>query len=300
MKKILVIGSLNMDFVINVEHMPLKGETILSDDFELVPGGKGANQAYAIGKLGGSVTMLGAVGDDDYGRALAKSLESVGVNTSHLKICGRTGNAFITVDQKGENSIVVVPGANALVDKAYIDANLPLIQNSDIVVLQLEIPLETVCYAAETAKKLGKTVILDPAPAPKGLPESLIRSVDILKPNEVELGMLLDDPEAETHLREACERLAAMGAGCVAVTLGGEGAYLLNNGKERRFACDRTKKVVDTTAAGDSFTGAVAVGIAEGKSIETSMDFAVQVAGIVVTRRGAQTSIPSRDEIRPQ
>lgn len=297
MRKILVIGSLNMDFVINVDHMPLKGETILSGDFDLIPGGKGANQAYATGKLGGSVAMLGAVGDDDYGRALVKNLESVGVDMSHIKTCGHTGNAFITVDKNGDNSIIVVQGANAAVDKAYIDENIQLIKDSDIIVLQLEIPLETVCHAAKTAKGLGKTVILDPAPAKSGLPEELIHFVDIVKPNEVELQMLLDDPEADKHLRQSAEMLVSMGAATVAVTLGGEGAYLYRNGEEKRFACEKGLKAVDTTAAGDSFTGALALGLAEGRSIEESIEFAIKVAGIVVTRKGAQTSIPSRDEI---
>ena len=299
MKKVLVIGSINMDFVINVEHMPLKGETILAESFELIPGGKGANQAYAIGKLGGKVEMLGAVGNDEYGKILIKNLSSVGVGVSHMLVeeNANTGNAFIVVDENGDNNIIVTQGSNKNVDTAYIDENIGLIKDCDIVVLQLEIPIQTVIYIAKKAKELGKFIILDPAPAKEDLPRELFECVDIIKPNEGELKTLIGGANQELTLRESAQLLLKKGAKNVVVTLGGDGAYLFGDGAEKKYPTRNNVEVVDTTAAGDSFTASMALCFAQDKTIDEAIEFANKVASVVVTRKGAQTSIPTIDEI---
>ncbi len=295
-KKIVVIGSLNLDYVISVEHAPKIGETILSKKVEYVPGGKGANQAYTIGKLGGKVTMLGAVGNDDNGKRILQNLNSVNVDTSKIKICENegTGVAFICVEQAGNNSIIVDSGANFAVDNTYIDENLDVIRESDIVILQLEIPFETVLYAAQTAKSMGKMVILDPAPAINNLDKRLLSCVDIIKPNETEAVIVAECQNPD----EAGEKLQLSGVDNVIITLGGEGCVLYNKKTGRtHFPASKNIKIVDTTAAGDSFTAGLAISLSKGKNIVKAIEYATKVAGITVTRKGAQSSIPSADEI---
>ena len=299
-KKIAVVGSMNMDYVIEVQAMPLVGETILCQGFSMIPGGKGANQAYAAGKLGGQVTMLGAVGCDQAGEALCESLRSVGVDVSRIKHCQgeNTGTAFISVDKEGHNSITVAQGANRAVDIPYIQQNMDVLEECDIVLFQLEIPLETVVFAAQKAKALGKTVILDPAPARTDIPRELYACVDYLKPNEVELTTLTADGSAEDHLEQAAAGLQAQGVKNVVVTLGGKGAFLLEEqGKASFHPADTTLHVVDSTAAGDSFTAALAGGLANGLAIDEAVNLAIRVSNIVVTRKGAQTSIPTMEEV---
>ena len=299
MGKILVVGSLNVDMVMNVDHMPAEGETILCDGMTLVPGGKGANQACAAGRLGTDVAMLGAIGDDDYGALQLKSLSEAGVEVGGLlkKEGQNTGTAFITVNKSGNNSIVVVPGANSAFRPEDIEANRELIEQCEIMILQLEIPLDTVCYAAKLAKSLGKTVILDPAPVPEHFPEELYEYVDIVKPNETELGMLTGIAEAQKHLTEAAQVLKARGVKNVLVTLGGDGVYINpESGEEIRIPACKIK-AVDTTAAGDSFTAALAAMLLNGESLEAAAEFANRVSAIVVTRKGAQSSIPTIDEV---
>lgn len=299
MGKILVVGSLNVDMVMNVDHMPAEGETILCDGMTLVPGGKGANQACAAGRLGTDVAMLGAIGDDDYGALQLKSLSEAGVEVGGLlkKEGQNTGTAFITVNKSGNNSIVVVPGANSAFRPEDIEANRELIEQCEIMILQLEIPLDTVCYAAKLAKSLGKTVILDPAPVPEHFPEELYEYVDIVKPNETELGMLTGIAEAQKHLTEATQVLKARGVKNVLVTLGGDGVYINpESGEEIRIPACKVK-AVDTTAAGDSFTAALAAMLLNGESLEAAAEFANRVSAIVVTRKGAQSSIPTIDEV---
>lgn len=301
MEKVLVIGSLNCDYVINVEKMPKVGETLLCDRFETVPGGKGANQAYALGRLGGNVSMLGAVGDDNAGAMLRRNLAAVGVDVSRLK-CSRqedTGTAFICVDSSGGNSIIVIQGANRTVDIQYIKDNDDMLKASDIVLLQMEIPMETVAYAAKRAKALGKKVILDPAPARADIPRELYACVDYIKPNEVELGTLVGDERAEERLEESAALLQEMGVRNVVVTLGQKGAFLRDeNGRGRYYPAAAGTRAVDTTAAGDSFTAALAYGMSGGCGLHEAMELAICVSGIVVARKGAQTSIPSMDEVR--
>lgn len=300
MKKILVIGSMNMDFVAGVSHIPTLGETVLADNFELVPGGKGANQSYAIGKMHGNVAMLGMVGQDTYGERLCENLKSVGVDVTRVrKLSGvSTGIAVIGVIPEGDNSILVIPGANAYVDKSYVMENMDLFDSSDIIVVQLEIPLETVMYVVKEARKRGKTVILDPAPAISDLPDELFSCVDVIKPNETELAILVQDFSSEENLCANAELLQRKGVKNIVVTLGGEGSYLLKEDHtEKRLYADKTVHVVDTTAAGDSYVAGLAVALSRGDSLDEAVELASRVSNIVVTRKGAQTSIPSFEEL---
>ena len=299
MKKVLVIGSLNLDMTVQVDHTPVVGETILSKRMDTNAGGKGANQACALGKLEADVTILGAVGKDMYADVQMNSLSAANVNTSRILVKEDvgTGLALITVNKEGNNNIIVVSGANATLSPKDIDDNLDIIMKSDIVILQLEIPLETVCYAAKIAKKLGKIVILDPAPAPENFPEELYAYVDIIKPNETELEILTGIEHPEDHLEEATEFIRKKGVKDVIVTLGEKGVYM-NSAKlgiERVPAI--SVKAIDTTAAGDSFTAALAVMLAKGKALKDAVEFANYVAAIVVTRKGAQSSIPTLKEV---
>lgn len=299
MKKILVVGSLNMDFVIDVEKMPVPGETILAHGMRLVPGGKGANQAYAAAKLGGEVAMIGAVGDDQFGRLLKENLSSVGVDVSGIETLAGcpTGNAIITVEEQGENSIIVVPGANAQVSREMIDRHMDLVDACDMIIMQLEIPLDVVSYVKEIGMARGKQIILDPAPAKAGLPDSFFAGFDIVKPNETELQTLLGKTlKTPQELRSGAQSLLQKGIGTVMVTLGGDGAWLVTDQAVEEFrACKVTP--VDTTAAGDSFTAAFAVACSRGESYQQAIAFGNRVSGIVVTRPGAQTSIPTMEEV---
>ncbi len=300
MKKLLVIGSMNMDFVTDLPHQLTVGETILAKNLRLVPGGKGANQAYAMGKLGGKVAMLGAVGADLHGERLCESLDSVGVDVSRIRRAedSPTGMAVITVLPNGDNSILVLQGANAQVTPEYVQEHYHLLEECDILVLQLEIPLETVIYAAKEAYRLGKRVILDPAPAVAGLPEELLRCLYLIKPNETELSILMGRPYHPDSLREDALSLQKKGVKNVLVTLGSAGSYLLmEDGTEARLEADPTVQVVDTTAAGDCYVAALAVAFSQGQDLVTAAQFASRVSDIVVTRPGAQTSIPSREEV---
>lgn len=300
MKKILVIGSMNMDFVAAVPHLPALGETMLAQSLDLVPGGKGANQACAIGRLGGYVAMLGCVGADTYGETLCANLAGAGVDVSHVcrKEQASTSIAVIGVTPQGDNSILVLPGANSGVDPAYIQAHLDLLEECDMVVLQLEIPLPTVIYAAREAKRRGKMVVLDPAPAVPDLPEELYSCVELIKPNETELSILTGRPYRPKYLRESAQALQAKGVKNVLVTLGGDGSYLLKeNGMEKRLYANQAVNVVDTTAAGDGYMAGLCVGLAQGQSLDEATELAAAVSSLVVSRRGAQTSIPTLKEV---
>ncbi len=299
MGKILVIGSLNIDMVMKVDHMPTVGETILCDGMKLVAGGKGANQACAAGRLGTDVTMLGAIGNDSHGEMQRDSLQRSGVDVSGLITKERvsTGTAFITVNKEGNNSIVVVQGANAQFTPEDIEAHRDLLEECEIVILQLEIPMDTVLYAVKLARTLGKTVILDPAPVPEHFPEELYQYVDIIKPNESELSRLTGIADTQNHLEEAVQIVKDHGVKNVLVTLGGDGVYLDTENESPVHIPAKKVEVVDTTAAGDSFTAALAAMLLEGKTLKEAAEFANQVSAIVVTREGAQDSIPTLQEV---
>lgn len=298
-KKILVIGSLNMDMVIPVKELPQRGETILGGSPDYIPGGKGANQACAAGKLGGTVTMLGKVGRDAMGQSLKENLAAAGVDVSHVEETpdAPTGMAVIYVSGGGSNSIVVIPGANGLCDRAYIEANEELIAASDIVVLQLEIPYEAVFQAIRLAKKHGRLVVLNPAPAPDSLPEEVIASLDYFTPNETELARIAGMPVGGVEEAIAAGKaLVARGVGTVLATLGEAGALLVT-AEEARVIPTLRVKAVDTTAAGDTFHGAFVTALGEGMEEAAAIAFGNKAAAISVTRKGAQTSIPSRQEV---
>lgn len=297
-KNILVIGSLNVDMVIEMERMPVTGETVLGKRLDYVPGGKGANQACAAAKLGGAVTMLGCVGEDEFGQLQQDNLSSSGVDTSHFKKSRTrgTGTASIYVDGAGNNSIVVVPGANQECDRDYLKECDHILQQSDYVILQMEIPNEATFYALKRAKELGKVVILNPAPAPDVLPDEVLGCLDYITPNETELMKLCKRKGNTTEdFIKGAKQLLEKGVKNVLVTLGDKGALLVQEAGAKIYPARKVVSV-DTTAAGDCFNGAFAVALSEGKTQAEAIMFANMASSIAVTRNGAQTSIPGREE----
>lgn len=297
MKNICVIGSLNMDLVVNVDTMPKPGQTLLGGNFKEVPGGKGANQAVAMARLEGNISMIGKVGNDSFGKTLIEALTDDNVNTNHVHIANcSTGVAFITVDKNAQNAIVVAPGANFQLTKDDIDKNIDCIKNSDIVVIQLETPLETVKYALQVAKDLNKYTILNPAPAVK-LDDEIIKNVDLLTPNETELEIISEIKiENEDDIIKAASKVIEKGVKELIVTLGSKGSLYIN--EERSFFKSAYKvEAVDTTAAGDSFTGALAVALSNNKTMEEAMDFASKVGALSVMKEGAQSSLPTLKDV---
>lgn len=301
-KGILVIGSLNMDLSIDLAKMPVTGETILGRGIAYKAGGKGANQACAAGRLGGRVRMLGCVGRDEFGQRLMKSLSEAGVETVYIKESEDlpTGTAVIYVDDNGDNSIVVIPGANMACDVEYLKKQDEQFQWCDYVVLQMEIPCESVWYAVKRAKELGKTVILNPAPAPDRIPEEILSMVDYITPNETEIitlsGQGTESGRAAKDIRAGAELLLEQGTGNVLVTLGEQGALRINRSGEAFYPARKVVSV-DTTAAGDCFNGALVAALAEGLGEEAAIPFANIASSIAVTRKGAQESLPTRDEV---
>ena len=295
-KGILVIGSLNMDLSIDLAKMPVTGETILGRGIAYKAGGKGANQACAAGKLGGRVRMLGCVGQDEFGQKLVKSLSESGVETDYIKESRDlpTGTAVIYVDDNGDNSIVVIPGANMACDIEYLKEQDEQFQWCDYVVLQMEIPYEAVWYSVKRAKELGKTVILNPAPAPDEIPEEILSLVDYLTPNETEIIAL--NGKSKDDIREGAEKLLSRGVSNVIATLGDRGALLVNRYGETFYPARKVVSV-DTTAAGDCFNGAMVAALAEGQSEAEAILFANIASSIAVTRKGAQESLPIREEV---
>ncbi|WP_249730387.1 ribokinase [Paenibacillus sp. J2TS4] len=296
MNNILVVGSLNIDFVMNVPCLPKPGETLLSTKFCKHPGGKGANQAVAAAKLGAEVRMIGKVGADEYGDILLESLRLAGVSTDGVAQEGVTGMACITVGENAENHIVIVPGANATLDKRDIDRISGMIQASDWIVMQLEVPLEVVGYCLEKAAMYEKPVILNPAPA-LILPPAMLKHVHTLIPNETELQTLTGMPtESDEEVERAARHMQTRGVRRIVVTRGAKGAYLLNE-HTQYFVSAYPVDAVDTTAAGDSFVAGFAVAKGRGLSDLEALEYANKVAAITVTREGAQPSLPTKDEV---
>lgn len=298
MKNICVIGSLNMDLVVNVDTMPKPGQTIIGSNFKEVPGGKGANQAVAMARLNGNVSMIGKVGEDGFGQTLINSLKNDKVDTTYIQTSkGATGVALITVDKNAQNSIVVSPGANFEVKEDDIDNNIEAIKNSDIVVLQLETPLNTIKYALNKAKELNKYTILNPAPAVK-LDDERIKNVDLLTPNETELEIISGvSIETEEDIQKAAQIMIEKGVKELIVTLGSKGSLYINKEKSM-FKKAYKVEAVDTTAAGDSYTGALAVALSQDKNIEDAMDFASKVGALSVLKEGAQSSLPTLEDVK--
>lgn len=297
---VVVVGSLNADFVIRVAEFPLPGQTLVADEFRVFPGGKGANQAYACGKLGAAVSMIGRVGSDGQAEGLRRNLADVNVNVDHVQsVAGiSTGVATITIDGHGQNQIIIVPGANGAFDVTQLQRSAPVIAKAGILLLQLEIPVETVLAAAQVGRKSGAIVILDPAPARK-LPDELLACADYLTPNETELAVLAGVPPAAWSPREAsliARKLMDRGARKIIVKMGSQGAVLVTR-HEEHFWPARPVKAVDSTAAGDAFNGAFAAALAREESEIEAGAFATAAAALSVTRAGAQPSMPSADEV---
>lgn len=298
MAPIVVVGSLNIDFVVRVPHLPAPGETILGDRFQTIPGGKGANQAYAAARLGASVQMIGRVGYDVFGDQLRASLAAAGVDVSsvHSTKSASTGVAMIWVDDAGNNSIVVAPGANALIDAAELASFA--FEGSEFALFQLETPLQTVTAGVRAARKAGAITILDPAPADP-LPPELLAQVDILTPNETEACILLGSTPSKISLDEApivAAKLLDLGPGAVIIKLGERGCYYAN----RELAVHSSGfavEAVDTTAAGDTFNAAFAVASSLKLALPEVLRYANAAAAISVTRHGAQPSAPSHEEV---
>ncbi len=298
MPNLAVVGSLNMDLVVRTPHLPRPGETILGRDFMIAPGGKGANQTVAAAKLGATVHMIGRVGGDDFGRALRQNLRAAGADDAHLFIedAAASGIAMIEVDDSGQNTIVVAPGANAHVTRADVDAARSIIAASQAVIAQLEIPLDTVWYALETARAAKVVTILNPAPA-QPLSTELLSLVDLLVPNETEAAQLTGvEVNDEADVEQAARQLHERGARVVVITLGARGALALDEDRVWRVPPFRVN-AIDTTAAGDAFVGALATAYAAQRDLDAALREASAAGALAATRFGAQPSMPTRAEL---
>lgn len=296
--KILVVGSSNTDMVIKTHKFPAPGETILGGRFLMNAGGKGANQAVAAARLGGVVAFVGKIGDDIFGKQAVQQLEDEGINVDFVAVDPEnpSGVAMITVDRNAENSIVVAPGSNGTLTSADFDKATTKLDESDFVLMQLEIPIPTVDYIARQAAQKQKKVILNPAPA-ASLSGELLKNLYLITPNETEAELLTGIKVTdEASALKAAESLHEKGVGAVIITMGAAGAFLSEGGNAEMIKAPKVE-AVDTTAAGDTFNGALAVALAEGKTLTESIAFANKAASISVTRIGAQSSVPFRKEI---
>ena len=294
-KGILVIGSLNMDLVVKSPRMPGPGETLIGGGFQTVPGGKGANQAVACARLGARTFMAGRVGQDDFGAALTSNLKKSGVQTKHVLRDKRepTGIAVIIVDAAGQNSIVVASGANGRVSPRDVQRLGDLWDSVSYVIMQLEIPLETVECTLRIARRKGVKTVLDAGPA-RALPRGFLKDVDILSPNEHETQAILGRPVKDYEA--AAKKLLAMGPKTVVLKLGAAGCLVAHPGEIAHLPAFRVK-AVDTTAAGDAFTAALTVALSEGQSLFYAMKFANAAGALACTKFGAQPSMPTRLEM---
>ena len=295
---ILVVGSFVMDLVVRTPRLPKEGETVVGTEFGRAPGGKGANQAVAAARLGAKATMVGRVGNDLFGKDQLESLNASGVDTRYVVMDDEapTGVGSITLDSSGNNRIIVVPGANMRVSPQDVENARPAFEEADVVVLQLEIPDEANERAMSIAKALGKPVILNPAPA-HPLDDSMLRMATVVTPNETETEILTGMPASTPEDAEKAARaLRARGVETVIVTMGGKGALLVRENETRMVPAWRVN-VVDTTAAGDAFNGALAVALARGNDWAEALAFANAVAALSVTRFGAQPSMPTKEEV---
>jgi ribokinase len=300
---LVVVGSLNMDFVVTVDHLPAPGQTVLGRNFQMIPGGKGGNQACAAARLGANSTtvrMVGRVGYDLFADHLKASLSAAGVDVSavHATRSQATGVALISVDTSGQNSIVVASGANHALMASETEAMRPVFRGARFVLFQLESPIDTVAAALKLARAEGARTILDPAPAAPLTPE-LLASVDILTPNETEASILLGLPPGRVTTADAAalaRSLRDRGPKAVLLKLGDQGCFY-SDGETELFSPAFPVTAIDATAAGDTFNAALAVALAEDRGIDEALRFANAAAAISVTRMGAQASVPTRAEV---
>jgi ribokinase len=295
---IYVIGSSNTDMVVKAEKLPMPGETIMGRNFLMNPGGKGANQAVAAARLGSNVTFVAKVGNDLFGRQALQQFQRESINTSFVTMDSEhpSGVALIGVDAKGENSIMVAPGSNSYLDINVVEKALESIEGPAILLMQLEIPIPTVEFAIEKGNSKGWKVILNPAPVAPVNPR-VLQHLFLITPNEFEAEMLTGIRVTDLNTAEqAAKKLHQLGVPNIVLTLGPRGAYLHTQSIAKLVPAPSVT-AVDTTAAGDCFNGALAVGLAEGLEIDKAVSFACKAASISVTRMGAQSSLPSRKEV---
>jgi ribokinase len=293
MSKILVIGSTNTDMVIVADHFPVPGETIIGGTFLMNPGGKGANQAVAASRLGGEVAFISKVGQDVFGQQALQNLQNEGIDTSGVAIDPDepSGVAQITVDKSGENCIVVAPGANMALSREDLEERMGLIESAEIILAQMEVPLSTISFALAKAFEMGKKTILNPAPAVP-LPEELYGSLYMITPNQSEAEILTGIKVIDGRsARKAAEWLLKKGVQVVIITLGADGAFIYDGKEEIQLPAPKVK-AIDTTAAGDTFNGAIAVALGKNRSFIDALGFANKAAAQTVTKMGAQSSIP--------
>jgi ribokinase len=300
LKPVVVLGSINIDLVATAPRIPLAGETLLGHNFAVHPGGKGANQAVAVARLGYPVRMIGRLGDDAFGEQLRDHLTTSGVDLEGVKTSpGSSGVAIIVVAPTGENCIVVTPGANALLTPQDLDDSIEIIRSAAVVLTQLETPVETVLYLAELCRREDVPLILDPAPA-QTLPPELFSKISWFTPNETEAAFYVGSATGnggEDDLAATAQTLLDLGIKGVVFKLGSRGAYLKTTGGQSHRLPSFRVQAVDTTAAGDAFNGAFAAGLALHKTPAESAQFATAAAALSVTRFGAQPSMPSQSEV---
>lgn len=290
MKKLAVVGSINIDQTVTAERIPLKGETLPGGDLRYIPGGKGANQAVAMAKLGAQVEMFGCVGDDENGRKMVANLSANGVETGHIKVAAGvpTGIAIITVGEN-DNTIIVVEGANGLVDRAYIDSVKDVLLGYDMVALQHEIPLDTVHYVVNLCAEHGIPVLLNPAPA-AGVPMDIIEKVTYLTPNEHEAVLIFGKERSTEELLKAYPEKLIITQGSRGVSVGLAGGQVLN-------VPARKAEVVDTTGAGDTLNGAFCVKVVQGCGIVEALEYANAASSLSIGKFGAQSGMPTAEEL---
>ncbi len=297
---VVVFGSINLDLVVEVAHLPVKGETVIGDRFYAAAGGKAANQAVAIAKLGIKVSLVGQIGDDNFGETLIEGLQAAGVNTDGITVNPHSysGIASIVVDQEGANTIACAAGANNLVREKELEQFKKILPQAKIALLELGIPIATVLNGARLAKAHDCLLILDPAPVVADLPEELYSLIDIITPNEIEASQLVGfTVDGVTTARQAASFLHQMGVKHVIITLGSQGS-LYSNPQESFWVKPIPVPVVDTVAAGDAFNGALAVALASGKTLEEALQWATVGGALAVTKTGAQSSLPNKDSFQ--
>ena len=293
---ILVFGSINMDLVARTPRLPAPGETLIGHTFFTAPGGKGANQAVACARLGAATKMIGRVGEDVFGGTLREGLRDYSVDVSGvLATPGPSGVAVIAVDDRAENNIIVIPGANGAIDSSDVARLESALDGAKILMLQLEAPLDRVVAAARAAHERGLTVILDPAPA-RPLPPELYALTDYLTPNESEAALLVGFPVNDDSIHHAAKVLLGWGAKHAIIKLGSRGGYVANAGGGQMYSAFKVE-AVDTVAAGDAFNGGLAAALDQGLPLETAIRWALATGALSVTKPGAQSSMPSRDEV---